>query len=281
MHDHSDDLEGLHFAVMERIAALGLLHFPSVPMLDSGQRSAIVALWPDDDWQAFVDLGAKAHATLIYTELATLTAETVSAIEEQLGAPARQLRSHLGESYRLMVAFVIGPVVHLAEWEAPWWEDLFHARRHLAEGASQNNTAVLSRASEADWARKIAEDPRFYGADELRYFGGGYHAAEVIVGELAASAGLSIINKPGEACAVTSILASQARDLVDEVLEKIENRALNDVADLVADLAEENPDWHHWAFRTRRQKAKRLIESRYGVHLPAVADEVARWKAPD
>lgn len=272
VHPDSQTLNELHEAVLNQIKELGLVHYPS--SLGLGDNSAaLLAFWTEDDnWRMFIALASEVGATVVYTGLSVLSAEDIADEENADGTLPESLSSHLGEPVRLSVAYAVGPIVHLWIREASWWQEIDDEQTGLDEEADKQNEAILARAAEAGWARKIAEDPRYYSPTRE---GPRIDAAYEIVGELLGA-------EAGEARDVGPVawrLHEQAEELVEDVRAQVEERALAEVPEMVSQLTAKNPDWYGWAYRVRRPKAKRLVTDRYGMNIAGVTDEVARWSA--
>ena len=118
----SDDLGATRQGVLTFAEELGLVHFPSNLEVCDG-KWPVFALWTDDDqWQDFLALAPKAGATVVYTHLNVLSPDDLPCEwEEGTQAQAASLADHVGEPFRLTVAYVVGVVVHLWICEALWW----------------------------------------------------------------------------------------------------------------------------------------------------------------
>lgn len=272
MKPDGHSLNELHEAVLNQIKELGLVHYPS--SLGLGDSSAaLLAFWTeDDDWRRFIALASEVGATVVYTGLSVLSAEDIADEEEADGTLPESLSIHLGDPVRLTVAYAVGPIVHLWTREASWRQEIDDEQSVLDGEASKQNEAILARAAEADWARKIAEDPRYYSATRA---GPRIDAAYEIVGELLGTEALEARDMD----TVAWRLQAQAEELIEDVRAHIEEKALAEVPEMVSQLAAKNPDWYSWAYRVRRTKAKRLVTDRYGMNIAGVTDEVAGWSA--
>lgn len=271
----SKGLTELHAEVVRQINDLGLSHFPSALTLGSRTSSSILAFWPeDDDWREFLAMAGKAGCSVVYTSLDELTASEVTDAEDDVGESARSLSDHIGDPVRLTVAYAIGPVVHLWNREAPWRRAVDNEVARLEDEMGDHSDAILARAAKGDWSRKIAEDPRYYGASRA---GEQIDAADTILRELAGIDAHHGHIVGSRLYSVAFELNEQALRLVEEVRARIEDLALAEVPEIISYLTSENPSWYEWTFRSRRPKAKRYVTDRYGMHIPGVVDEVARW----
>lgn len=276
MHSDSQSLEELHEAVLHQIKELGLIHYPS--SLGLGDSSAaLLAFWTEDDnWKTFIALASAVGATVVYTGLSVLSAEDIADEEQDDGTLPESLSGQLGEPVRLTVAYAVGPIVHLWIREASWWQEIDDEQTVLDGEAGKHNEAILARAAEEGWAHKVAEDPRYYSAHRS---GDRIDATDTILREILGMEARDTHWLGSDLSRVAIQLHFRALELVEAVRARVEDRALAEVPEMVSQLSAENADWYAWAYRMRRQKAKRLVTNRYGMNIPAVTDEVARWSA--
>lgn len=282
--DNHDDLEAIHQAVLEHIQGLGLVHFPSNLGLGD-DKWPVFALWTaDDDWRDFLALAPKAGAHVVYTNLDVLTKDDLPDEEEenvQAKTKSLALADHLGEPFRLSVAYVVGVVVHLWMREAVWWQAIEEERAESVEldriEIDKQYKALFARAAEEGWARKIAEDPRVYCAKRP---GAQLQACFTVIRELLGDKAGMMEPPRGPARQAyhrgLNDLLAMVQAEVGAVRVEVEDRALSEIDEMVTQLVAENPNWHVWGFRLRQQKAKRLVTDRYGCDIPAVTAEVAK-----
>jgi len=266
-----ESLGNVYEAVLARISELGLTHYPSSLGLGERNAAAVLAFWTkNDDWQQFVKLASAVGAPVVYADLAVLS-EADMPREEDDTAEAELLSAHIGEPFRLTVAYAAGPVVHLWIREAAWWLTLGDELDELDEEESRRDAAILARSVEEGWAQKIAEDPRYYSAKRV---GSQLQAVNAIVEELLGESGQGL-----GAHRFGYRLHDQAAGLVEDARARVEERALAAVPLMVSQLTAANADWYGSTYGIRRSRAKRLVECEWGMPFPGVVDEVARWTA--
>ena len=56
---------------------------------------------------------------------------------------------------------------------------------------------------------------------------------------------------------------------------------MREVPEMAADLTASHPEWWSWRVSHREQEARKVVVERYGMSLPVVVEEVARYRPPD
>lgn len=283
--DAPNDLAEVHRAVLDHIEELGLAHFPSNLGLGSDKWPAF-ALWTDDEnWKEFLAIAPRVGAKVVYTNLDQLSEDDLlDEQDEGAEAEAEALAAHLGQPFRLSVAYVSGIVVHLWMCETSWWRALLDEQAKSDEldddAIGKLVEPLIARMAEEGWARRIAEDRRFYGAkrtSEQRE--AGYLILRDLLGAEA-----HLLDAPDSralwpfrrACAKLMNMAGME---VDSVRAEVSDRALGEVPEMVAQIVAEHPDTPGCGYRLREQRARRLVADRYGMNIAAVTAEVARGLA--
>jgi hypothetical protein len=279
-----DDLYGEIEAEIEEFA-----RFPSLPEADAG---APLALWPDDDWRAFVDVARRVPVSLLYVEAQTLSDDDLDEILNQLSDEDRL--SVLGASERvsdlavIRMCFAVGGVLHVLELEAAWLADLNAAMdrdrvvvgemRRLDRDEEMHLVESIGSRTK-DWQVEVGEARAFYAApnDDARL-----RAASLLVPELAPylekreSTASGLVKWAAEG--VVRKAYEYSRDVVKP---RLRHEVLDD-ASVVAIRVRANPKFKNASTKARRERIVRAeLIDQIGFSDPELVDAVEDALASD
>lgn len=150
------DLDALHEHVASRASALGLHVYPA--FLERTPEW-LRAVWPNEDWQAFLEMGASVGVAVVYLDTERFSGghyvELVHKHEDALPADHPlwdEVEGRLEQPDTFDACWVHGGVLHHWWREAPWYEDLV---RRLDEATNQARQEQSQRDQQL--AREVAE----------------------------------------------------------------------------------------------------------------------------
>lgn len=115
-----DDLTALWEGIAEWCEHEGLPLYPSVPL----GEGVVAAEWPGgspNNWIDFFTLAQRVQCKLVYGVAPKLTEDDLEGAEDlDLGPLLEVARAHLGQPRVIVLAFVLGGVLHLWEYEPEW-----------------------------------------------------------------------------------------------------------------------------------------------------------------
>jgi hypothetical protein len=266
-----DELEEVAQEVRAHVEGLGLICFPETVEPDG---APLVVDWPGEDWRAFLAFAPKLGVSVVY--VGTSIYEDLGDEDDGLdsyGTASEDVSEHDGAVDAVIVTYVAGGVLHVWRRLAPWRIEAFVREVNQFGDRDVKAEALRTRAQEEAWGEKLARDRRFYGAARVDR----RTACSAVLAELS---GLSADDPLLDDVRWPVIREADAR--LPEVRETLEAEGLADKAALAAELATANPGWSTMRVALREKYARTLVKERFGMALPIVAEEVARYKvAPD
>jgi hypothetical protein len=259
-----DKLERLQKDIRAHVESIGLLCFPEAVTADP---SALVVIWPGNDWKEFLSFAPRLGVKVIY--LGTTIFEDLGdedGGEIDLEAPSE----HDGEIDAVVVTYVAGGILHTWSEAAPWRIEAMVREVNEFGDRDAKAEALRERAQQEEWAQNLAHDRRFYGTARVDRRA----ASTAILAELS---GLSeddpLLDK------VRWSVIREADAHLPQVREALTDEGLSAKAALAAELVVAHPDWSTMRVALREKYARTLVKERFGMPLPIVAEEVARYKA--
>ena len=128
---------------------------------------------------------------------------------------------------------------------------------------------LRERAERENWVTKIASDRRFFGA--VSNYGKHETAKELLVeisGEPANDAALG---------RVAADIAWRAKTMLPDILERIKGEARQHIPEIAQSLIDADPEWFSRRVGAREEIARATVKERYGIAIPFVTQEVARY----
>jgi len=262
-----DELERLAQEIQAHVESLGLVCFPEAVETDG---AALVVEWPGEEWKDFLAFAPKLGVSVVY--VGTSVFEDLGDEDDEPGSD-ESISEHDGEVDAVIVTYVAGGILHVWRRLAPWRIEAFVREVNEFGDRDVRAEALRARADEEGWANTLTHDRRFYGAARVDRRA----ACTAVLAELS---GLSEDDPLLDDVRWPVIHEADAR--LPEVREELEAEGLAQQADLAAELAAAHPDWSTMRVALREKYARTLVKERFGMSLPIVAEEVARFKAaPD
>jgi hypothetical protein len=260
-----DPLQQLAEDMKNHADTIGLFCYPAgFSERALGER---IVYWPDADWKTFLSLAPKVGSEVVY--ISAVADEEGSIYEDLDGEGEHDSDEHEGEIELVRVAYVGGGVAHVFTKFAEWHFDRISETASLHDDRQAMYDRFMARAVEQNWARRIASDKRFYTATRNMQ-------RDVVVELLVEMSGESpedLVNSW-----VRRDIFTQAVDLSTAVLEELRDRAFEEVPLIAGELMANNPGWNQMRVGPKEHLAKRAVKDRYGIPMPVVAEEVARYK---
>jgi hypothetical protein len=287
-----DDLDALWHELDAHLAVRGALRYPGMPSTDA------VAAWPDDDWRAFLDVGAAAGARLVYTMAATIGPDDVEELTERLtrhdGTLAPEARAVLADANErvgtpatVTVGYVVDGVLHVWRAEATWW-DAITVQAEVEEMHAALEASERESAAEAEWSLLESEVPVWASdlAARREFWGAANDAARRAV----ASSAIPPLGSLLDADRTTStgrrayslglrVLREATRIVRSEVLPRLEAEGFARLEALAIQLRADAGFVAAASATERRRAARALLDRELGHATPALADALARRAA--
>jgi hypothetical protein len=286
----SASLDRIWSEITERLPQLNLVIFPSIPLMSD---SGVLAFWPDADWNRFLDVAVGSGARIIYAECSTfdesdylglLGDEEDGANTSQSQAARTELRSRIGSTIRLRLAFSVDGVLHEWEEEASWWfqeasspEESETDHYESRYSASEKLLAEFQKRSESEgWVQNLAEDRRCREPARGR-------ERRILIREFLVDHGFD--GEPTDEVQVMALrrLEYDLMRAVDERLKtvvqpRLEAEAIEKLGQFYEELSQTNPAWSSSTVKMRETLARRFLRERYGMSMTLVVDMLARYK---
>jgi hypothetical protein len=284
-----DDLDALWEELDAHLAVRGALRYPGMPSV------AAVAAWPDDDWRAFLDVGAAAGARLVYTMGTTIANDDVEELTERLmrddGSLAPEARdvvtdaaAHVGSLVTATVGYVVYGVLHVWRAQARWW-DAVTVQAEVEEMHAALEASERASAADAEWALLEGEVPRWAGelAERPDYWAAGNDDARRAVA-CAAIPPLAALLHADRTTSLgrrayslgLSALREATRIVRTEVLPRIEAEGFARLDALAAQLSDEPAYVACGTAAERRRAARTFLVEELGHCTPSLLDALLR-----
>ena len=287
-----DDLDALWCDLDDHLAVRGALRYPGMPSTDA------VAAWPDDDWRAFLDVGAAAGARLVYTMATTIGPDDVEELAERLtrhdGTVAPEARAVVAEASErvgtpatVTVGYVVDGVLHVWRAQATWW-DAVTVQAEVEEMHAALDASERASAAEAEWSSLEGEIPVWASdlASRRDYWCAGNDAARRAVASSAIPALGSLLaadrtTSDGRRAYSLGLRALREATLIvrSEVLPRLEAEGFARLDALATQLRSDTTYLAAMSAAERRRAARVLLGHELGHATPALVDALVRAAA--
>ena len=262
------DLAAILEAVTAEIDSLGLVVYPGVLRVTD---PAPGVRWKGDDWSTFLLLGSQLGTRVIYVGLESV-ADELERIDDYYRDDLLQLVAEHGPGpTRLTVGYVLDGVPHVWWQRADWVTYDDEPDYELEKVRDAEYEELAAEAEREGWADELLAIPAFCLVD-LR-------DRSAIVESFLRDKGIDVSPDSAGQSLVGWLVHSTRRHISERRGQAID-AALSLVPEMAQQVIERDPEWMKLRVAMRERKAAPVVAERFGVAVPLVVQEVARWK-PD